>query len=196
MSLSPVARSLRSRRLATRTVGFISSLQHTFIHSLITSQRLILSFCNCFLARTSFSALTLVCCVADGMLVAPLLTSLSCCLIFAFSLARFLWNSSSTLKIDRYQCFYNFDILDFTFSSFPIIVPVTDVCSRKGTTLKSKPYRLMASSSVLLCCSFKSASLESFSANRRLSSCRTVDWNVNRLPRPLFDTTRCKKIFT
>lgn len=36
------------------------------------------------------------------MLAAPLLTSRNCCLIFAFSLALFLWNSSSTLQSDKW----------------------------------------------------------------------------------------------
>jgi len=66
----------------------------------------------------------------------------SCCLIFAFSLALFRWNSSSTLRI--------------------------------------------ASSSPFLCLSLASASRDSFSANLRLSICRTVLWNVNLRPFELF----------
>ena len=66
------------------------------------------------------------------------LNSRSCWRMLAFSLARFLWNSSST--------------------------------------------RRMASSSPSLCRSFSSASLDSFSANRRRSICRTVLWKVKRRP--------------
>lgn len=123
------------------------------------------------------------------MLVAPLLTSLSCCLIFAFSLARFRWNSSSTLKDNQYQCFLH-KLRHLIFFGLPIKVSYS-LHQYIGTILISKSHLLMASSSVLLCCSFKSASFESFSANRRRSSWRTVDWNVNRLPRPLLATTRC-----
>lgn len=52
----------------------------------------------------------------------------------------------------------------------------------KTRNKKKENYLLMASSSLSLCFSLVSASLDSFSAKRRLSICLTVLWNVNLFP--------------